>query len=621
MLLAIVLCNQLVVAADRPNIVWVSCEDISAHIGCYGDPHATTPNIDQLAEEGVLYTHAFATAGVCAPCRSTVITGMYQTAIGTMHMRAKARLPEYIKPFTIQMRDAGYYCTNNSKKDYQFNEPENTWDASSGKAHWRNRRDRSQPFFSVFNFGECHESGIAKTGKYNTVTKGIKKVDRSKLTTLPPYYPDTPGTRDDWGRYYDVIAAMDRRVGEVMAQLKEDGAYDDTIVIFWSDHGVGLPRAKRWLYDSGMHVPLVVRVPDKFKRWAPGQPGTKTDRLVSLMDLGPTMLNLLGLKIPSHVQGVPFLGDQLPPARAYVYGARDRMDERYDIIRAVRDHRYKYIRNYAPFKTYYQYMNTPEKGRTMMEIRRVAAEGKLPPAAAKFMQAHKDVEELYDTENDPHELNNLAADPDYKSILDKLRQVHLDWVLETRDLGLIPEGEIAIREKTVGNRYEILQSSHSGRVKTIRDAASLALTMDGSANKQLFGLLSSDDPSVRYWGAIGLSNVGKSASGRTVITKLTAMLDDEYDSVSVAAAKALLRMGEDRIALDALIDVLQTGAQWDRLAAAIVLDEADEQARPVMHQMAAGMKYHQGFVAAGKYTVRVTNRALNELNGTHHEVK
>ena len=204
--------TELTFAADRPNIVWISCEDISAHLGCYGDDQATTPNIDQLATEGVRYSHAFVCAGVCAPCRSTIITGMYQTTIGTHHMRCKAKLPDHIKPFTTYLRNAGYYCSNNAKEDYQFVTPKNAWDESSGRAHWRNRSNKDQPFFSVFNFGECHESGIANDSKYKRVTEGIAKHDPQSLKSLPPYYPDTPAVRADWARYYDVLTAIDRSI-------------------------------------------------------------------------------------------------------------------------------------------------------------------------------------------------------------------------------------------------------------------------------------------------------------------------------------------------------------------------------------------------------------------------
>ena len=372
-LLAVVLlptlCSHAYAAAtpaQRPNILWLSCEDISPHLGCYGDPHAITPHLDQLAAEGMRFTHAFTTAGVCAPCRSGIITGMYQTTLGTQHMRCTAQLPDHIKPFPILLREAGYYCTNNSKTDYQFSAPKTTWDASSRRAHWRNRDDAKQPFFAVFNFTGCHESGIASESKYRDVTKNLKpeqRQDASKLTTFPPYYPDTPVAREDWKRNYELITAMDAWAGDLIQQLKDDGLYDNTIIFFWSDHGIGLPRAKRWLYDSGTRVPLIVHIPQTLPLAAQALPGTTTDQLVSSIDFGPTVLNLAGLTVPSHMQGQPFLGDQLPTPRQYVYGARDRMDERYDIIRMVRDKRYQYIRNYEPLKTFYQYMNTRGKRR------------------------------------------------------------------------------------------------------------------------------------------------------------------------------------------------------------------------------------------------------------------
>ncbi|MGY8654495.1 MAG: sulfatase-like hydrolase/transferase [Verrucomicrobiia bacterium] len=600
--------------AAQPNILWISCEDISAHIGCYGDPHATTPNIDRLASQGVRYDNAFVAAGVCAPCRSSIITGMYQTTIGTHHMRCKAELPENIKPFPIYLREAGYYCSNNSKKDYQFKEPKETWDQSNGKAHWRNREDKSQPFFAVFNFTECHESGIASDSKYKKVTEGIKKHDPAKLTTFPPYYPDTPVARADWGRYYDVVTAMDRRVGKVLAELEEDGLADNTIVIYWSDHGVGLPRGKRWLYDSGMKVPMVVRIPEKLRVGKQGAPGTATDELVSLMDLGPTALNIAGLKVPGHVQGRAFLGDRLSEPRTYVYGARDRMDERYDIIRAVRDKRFKYIRNYEPFKTYYQYMNTPEKGRLMKEIRRVQAEGKLPPPAALFLRPTKPIEELYDLEKDPHEINNIADLPLYRPILERMRQAHLNWVTETRDLGLMPEPEIIAREKALGSRYAILRQRGSANlVQRIRNASSAALKGEKGLDESRTAM-KDGDATVRYWGAIGIGNSGKRAMSSKGL--VSAGLKDKSASVRIASARALCRMGDYAAAIPTLTEELASKQEWVRLNAAIVLDEIDDNAKPAIAGLKEAVKDKQN-----KYVARVANRALNEMLETNNTVK
>ncbi len=606
-------------ASDRPNILWLSCEDISAHLHCYGYPNARTPNLDRLAAQGTRYTNAFVTAGVCAPCRSAIITGMYQTSLGTHHMRCKAELPPHVKPFPTYVREAGYYCTNSSKQDYQFKTPKGVWDESSGKAHWKKRPDKNQPFFAVFNYTGCHESGIASKGKYDSVTEGLEKIDRSvAVESLPPYYPDTPIVREDWGRYYDVITAMDRWVGEHLQALEDAGEADNTIVVYWSDHGVGLPRAKRWLYDSGMHVPLIVRIPEKYRVDGQGTPGTVSDQLVSLIDLGPTTLNLAGSKMPERVHGQAFLGANTPAPRDYVYGARDRMDERYDIIRATRDKRYKYIRNYESFKTFYQYMNTPERGALMQEIRRVQSEGTANEGVAKFLTPSKPIEELYDTQIDPHEMNNLASDPQYKNILGRMRKTHLAWVLETRDLGLVPEAEINARQGKLGSAWAILGGDQAGTlINRLRDAASLSLEGANSLPK-MRQTLKDDDAAVRYWAAVGIGNLG--TAGSAAKNDLTLALADDSENVRVAAARALCRMNEPNEALPVLVAVLDSGTQWARVHAANVLDEIDEQARPVLDGMKQNNVYRKGFVADGKYTVRVLNRALNELLGTNNVV-
>jgi arylsulfatase A-like enzyme len=610
----------------QPNILWLSAEDISAHLGCYGDPHAITPNLDLLAKRGIHYTNAYTTAGVCAPCRSGIITGVYQTSLGTHHMRCEAKLPEFIKPFPTYLREVGYYCTNNSKQDYQFKTPAGTWDDSSGKAHWRNRKEKDQPFFAVFNYTGCHESGIASAGKYKSVTSKLteeQRQDAAALTTLPPYYPDTPTAREDWKRNYELITAMDAWAGDLLDQLKEDGLAENTIVFFWSDHGVGLPRAKRWLYDSGTHIPLIVHVPKslhaEYQTHADSFTGAVSDELISSIDFAPTVLSLAGVTPPAYIQGSAFLGEKLGPERNYVYGARDRMDERYDIIRMVRDKRFKYIRNYEPLKTYYHYMNTPEKGATMNELRKLHDTGELNPVAEKYFSATKPVEELYDTVADPHEIHNLAADPKYAEDLQRMRKVHLKWVQDTKDVGLIPEPIIAAREKTVGDRYSLLRQgdgdAYNAKLGEIAAAAS-----DGKAAlPKLVAALDSDDDAIRYWGATGIGNVGRTAK-ETAESKLLTILKDESPTVRIAAARALCNMGNPEPALPILTKELLEGEQWERLQAAIVLDEIDAAAKPAIPALKKALASQKGFLAGGKYRVRVVNRALNELLGTKNSV-
>ncbi len=603
----------------RPNIIWISCEDISPHIGCFGDSHAITPNLDRLAETSVRYPNTFTTAGVCAPCRSAIITGVYQSTLGTHHMRCEAQLPKFIRPFPAYLRDVGYYCTNNSKQDYQFKTPKDVWDQSNKKAHWKNRPDKSKPFFAVFNFDGCHESGIANQEKYKSVTEKLtdsQRQDPSKLV-LPPYYPDTPIVREDWKRNYELITAMDAWAGELIQELKDENVYQDTIIMFWSDHGVGLPRAKRWLYDSGTKVPLIVRMPestpDALSDIGYQQRGTINNELVSSLDFAPTVLKLAGLEPPKHFQGRAFLGHDLSPNRKYVFGARDRMDERYDIIRAVRDERFHYIRNYEPFKPYYQFMNTPEKGATMKELRRVHAQGSLPTAAERFMAASKPAEELYDLVADSHEVNNLAADPQFTSVLNRLRQVHLDWVVETRDIGLIPESEIERREIVSKNRYNILQEVEQSLVERIRNVANLAIG-GRSGFSTLEHALGDEDSVVRYWAAIGAGNMPDQAVA--VQGRLEELLGDEAPCVRNAAARALLKLGHKDLALEQLKQELVGEQQWARLRAAIVIDEAGELARPLIPHLKACLVNQPN-----KYITRVANRTLNVLLGTDNKVK
>ncbi|MEO1523814.1 MAG: sulfatase-like hydrolase/transferase [Planctomycetota bacterium] len=601
----------------RPNILWLSCEDISPHLGCYGDEHAITPRIDRLATEGVRFSNAFTTAGVCAPCRSGIITGLYQTTLGTHHMRCTAKLPDSIKPFPTYLRQAGYYCSNNSKQDYQFETPKGTWDDSSGKAHWRKRKKADQPFFAVFNFTGCHESGIAKKSKYESVTKSLTAAERQNPQSLPlpPYYADTPVIREDWKRNYELITAMDHWAGELIDQLKEDGLYENTIIMYWSDHGVGLPRAKRWLYDSGTQIPLVVRIPEAYREAGQASPGSVSDQLVSSIDFGPTVLSLAGVSVPSEVQGRAFLGAGAGEPRDYVYGARDRMDERYDIIRTVRDKRFRYIRNYEPLKTFYQYMNTPEKGATMRELRRLHEAGQLPPEAEHLFSATKPVEELYDCNVDPHQIHNLAEDASYAPVLTRMREAHLAWVRETGDLGLIPEPIIHERRASVGSEYEILRQPGREAVNA-RIAETAVMASEGiDVLEQLTERASDADSVVRYWAAVGIGNIGKQAK-KSAQSVVMPMLGDDSSAVRTAAARALCRMDAPEKALSVLIDEMTSGAQWERLHAAIVLDEIDEQARPVLQQMRSGLKYTNGFNSNGKYRVRVINRALNELEGT-----
>ncbi len=452
---------QEVRPGPRPNFLWISTEDISPDLGCYGDAYAVTPTLDRFASEGVRYDRVFSHAGVCAPVRSGIITGMYPTTIGTEHMRCAGVPGQEVKCFPEYLRAAGYYCTNNSKTDYQFDPPLTAWDESSNRGHWRNR-PKDKPFFAVINFTTTHESQIRNRseGMLKRLA-GLSEAERHDpaQAELPPYYPDTPKVRQDWAQYYDIITLMDKQVQQVLDDLEADGLADDTIVWFWGDHGRGLPRAKRWIYDSGLRVPLLIRVPAKWRKLAmPDKPeavapGTVNDDLIAFIDFAPTMLSLAGVEIPAHIQGRAFLGRQKAKPREYIYAARDRMDEAYDLIRAVRDKRFKYIRNYmwhVPRSQDIRYMNEMP---TMQEMRRLNAEGKLEGPQKQYFEPTKPIEELYDTVADPHEVRNLAGDPAYAEILERMRRVHEQWHKDTEDVGLIPE-PIFDELKRPDGRYE-----------------------------------------------------------------------------------------------------------------------------------------------------------------------
>jgi uncharacterized sulfatase len=593
----------------RPNILWLTCEDISPNLGCYGDKDAITPHLDKLAKQGMRYTRAFTVAGVCAPSRSCLITGMYPSTLGSHYMRCQTTLPAGVTCFTQYLRKAGYYCSNNAKQDYNFSPPTGSWDESSRKAHWRNRK-KGQPFFSVFNNLVTHESQIRATEagfKKQTARLSAKERHDPRKIAIPPFHPDTPEVRRDWARHFDTITAMDKWVGNFLADLEADGLTDDTIVFFFSDHGVGLPRGKRWLYDTGMQVPLLVRFGRNFAHLAPGKPGTVTDRLVSFVDFAPAVLSLAWVKPPAMMQGTAFLGKGAGKPRQAVFGIRDRMDERNDCTRAVRDGRFKYIRNYHPYKPWAQTLEYMELMPTMRVWRRLLAEGKLSGAASLWMRPTKSAEELYDTQNDPYELNNLigadgVAGEAARAALTRLRKLHREWMKETRDLGLMPEAEVFARSKG-RTPYELgLDGKAFPQEKLLRAAETLSAKEPIPA---LLKLLADDDSAVRWWGATGLGVHGakSDAAGEALVKALK----DKAMVVRVAAADALRKLGKAELALPVLTVGLKDNNPWVRHSAALALDEMGAKARPARKELEAALK------DSNSYVVRVVKNTLARL--------
>lgn len=597
-------------ANDRPNILWITCEDISPNLGCYGDAYAITPAIDRLASQGVRYTHAFAPIGVCAPSRSCLITGMYACSLGTQHMRCKGNLPDIVRCFPHYLQEAGYYCTNNSKTDYNFDAPAGSWNESGNKAHWR-KRASGQPFFSVFNFTSCHEGQIRlNENQYRQRTADFTDAERHDpaRAPVPPYHPDTPEVRQDWARYADMITVMDKQVEGVLAELEADGLSGDTIVFFFSDHGAGMPRSKRWLYDSSTRVPLIVRFPEKYRRHASGEAGSTSDRLVSFVDFGPTVLSLAGVPVPAHMQGIPFLGEQAGRAREYVHGYRDRMDERYDMVRMTRDKRYKYLRNYMPHLPYFhhQHIHYMYEMPTMRVWQSLADQGKLSGPAAVFMAMSKPTEELYDTQNDPWEVKNLAESREHSEILARLRGECRRWQEEIYDLGLMPEADLRTRFGPEPPYVAVRRDAEIYPFKRIAAAADLANEQNPAHVERLVGLLADSDPAVRYWAATGLGTLGPKAA--VAGAALEASLEDSARSVRVAAADALCRIGAFEKAVPALGECLHDPQEWVRLQTINVLDRIDREALPLAGSIQGALQDENDYVK------RVAEHAMNAFH-------
>ena len=441
----------------KPNILWITCEDISPTLSFYGDSTAKTPHLDRLAAQSIIYSNAYTTVGVCAPSRSSIITGMYPISIGTQHMRTakdvmgwgtrdyagpsnaidlennpvprySAVVPENIRCFTEYLRADGYYCTNNPKTDYQFAAPITAWDENGNKAHWRGKKEE-QPFFSVFNFGVTHESRLWRNSD-------LEMTVNPDSVPLPPYYPDTKQVRADVARNYSNIELLDAQIGNLLQQLKEDSLLEHTIIFFFSDHGGPLPRGKREHYTSGLRVPFMVHFPGNTSL-------EYRDELISFVDLAPTMLSITGLTIPDYLQGRAFLGNSSDNTkRRYIYGSGDRFDEYSDRIRVVRDKRYLYVRNYRPDLPAYKDVGYRKNIKMTNELLALYQAGRLNNDQAYWFRETKTEEEVYDCLNDPYNLNNLAGAPGHDSIKSRLSAAMDQFLAEVGDRSEVPELEM-----------------------------------------------------------------------------------------------------------------------------------------------------------------------------------
>ena len=489
-------------------------------------------------------------------------------------------MPANWKMFPGYLRETGYYCSNNVKEDYNVEKPAGTWDDSSNKAHWRNRA-QGQPFFSVFNLTITHESQI-RTRPHIWVHDPAK-------ARVPAYHPDTLEVRQDWAQYYDNITTMDGQAGRILDDLEKDGLAQDTIVIFFGDHGSGMPRSKRWPYNSGLNVCIVAHIPDKFRSLAPKEyaPGSRNRRLVGFVDLAPTMLSLAQIKPKDFYQGHAFMGHYEADPRKYSFGFRGRMDERYDCVRSVRDQDYVYIKNYMPHKIYGQHLDYMWETPTTRVWERMYKEGKLKPPQTYFWQT-KPAEELYDLRVDRDEVKNLASSPGHAEVLARFRKVHREHELQIRDVGLLPEAEMQSRS---GGKppYEMGHDPKQYPVARVLDAAELASSLKAGVAAELEKAMADPDAGVRYWGVMGVLIRGESAV-KTAHGLLEKALKDDSPSVRIASAEALGRYGSSEdveVVLPLLLDLadgVRNGA-YVAIQALNAIDALGGRADPIRAQV------------------------------------
>jgi arylsulfatase A-like enzyme len=494
----------------KPNILWIVSEDNSLHyMNLYTEGGAEMPNISSLASTGVVFENAFSNAPVCSVARSTIITGVYAPRIGTQYHRKMSlvKLPDDVKPLPVYLKEAGYYTTNNSKEDYNFIKDGTIWDESSGKASYKNRK-KEQPFFHVQNFHNTHEGQLHFDKDH--LENALKTNNLDSIKPFP-YHPDTPTFRYTQSLYHNHHKDVDNEIGKFLKKLENEGLLENTIIFYYADHGGVLPRSKGYIYESGLNVPLVVRIPEKFKKLSPFKPGTRTSSFVEFVDLVPTVLSLAGIEIPKSVDGKPFLGKKLKKSKLEkqntTFGYADRFDEKYDLVRSIRVGKYKYIRNYQPFNidglyNFYRYKMLAYK-----EWYNLFIGGKLNDVQSQFFRPRKP-EALYNIDEDPHEINNLANDISYNEILLDLRTKLNDHLISINDLSFLPEPHLL-----ENGLNDIVGYSEKNKdlIKRLIEISDLQLYDYDEVSSQIKDALRDNNPWVRYWGLIVSSTFGNQA--------------------------------------------------------------------------------------------------------------
>ena len=542
---------------ERPNILWITSEDNGiSWVSCYGGTNAETPAIDQLAREGFRYTNCFDNAAVCAPTRSVWITGMFGISNGTQPMRSRNLIPhDQIKYYPDLLREAGYHTSNPGKTDYNIGgrEDKDCWDYKGGEEPfgWRLRKP-GQPFFAVVNIGDSHESRAH--GKLDEIRK-----DPSKMK-LHAYHPDLPVIRRNYAKYAEAVERMDEKVQQTIDALMVDGLYEDTIIIYNSDHGGVMARSKRFLYSSGVHCPLVIRIPEKMKHLYPvSRPGATVDRLISFVDMPKTWLSLAGAEIPNTFQGTVFLGKGVEAERKYHLGFRERADERLDHVRLLRTGRYSYHKNYYPFAPAGHHLAYLWKAQLTPAWEQHHREGKTNAITGRFFEPRVS-EEFYDNNSDFDNVHNLIEAPVHEKRIAEMRAALRAKQLELRDSGMLPE---KMRERRAAENnltiYEMVRDDNLYPIESYLDAADLALEHDKTNLETFVNWLSSHDEGMRWWAIVGLRLLDEGARPATGLLK-QALKDDSHE-VRMMAAWILIDLEHGDQALATLDELVFEGTQ------------------------------------------------------------
>ena len=494
----------------KPNILWIVTEDNSLHyMNLYTKGGAEMPNVSSLASEGIVFNNAFSNAPVCSVARSTIITGVYSPRIGTQYHRRMSlvKLPDDVKPLPVYLKEAGYYTSNNSKEDYNFIKDGEIWDESSGKASYKNRK-KDQPFFHVQNFHNTHEGQLHFDQEH--LENALKTNNLDSIKPFP-YHPDTPTFRYTQSLYHNHHKDVDKEIGKFIKKLEDENLLDNTIIFYYADHGGVLPRSKGYIYESGLNVPLVVRVPEKFKKLSPFKAGSRTSTFVEFVDLVPTVLSIAGIEIPRSIDGKPFLGKKLKKSKLEkqntTFGYADRFDEKYDLVRSVRVGKYKYIRNYQPFNVDGLYNFYRYKMLAYKEWYKLFQDGKLNEVQSQFFKPRAP-EALYNIDEDPHEIKNLAKDKNYIEILLDLRTKLNDHLISINDLSFIPEPHLLKNGLDDIVSYSEKNKDLISRLIKISD---LSLNDYKQVSSKIQDALNDINPWVRYWGLIVSSSYGSKA--------------------------------------------------------------------------------------------------------------